>query len=187
MLLRILTIFLAVVACGCSAPFYKEAPEEPRYVHSVGSVPNGRNKLATREFAESASMGHWAGFAKQESETLQKLFVKGKAGSPSLSISAVFLGSDDLLRKVCDPRTLGAKTILFGYDEGRCYALVKISLDAFLKAWKDAALSLGKTEEKVALKIDLDKTITLYKSRKPYKMGVTLPRGKFSRRQRRVQ
>ncbi|MDF1661526.1 MAG: hypothetical protein P1V97_07120 [Planctomycetota bacterium] len=184
-----LTLIL-LSGAACSAPFYREAPRQAGFVHSVGSVPNAKDKLATREFAESASMGHWAAFAKQESATLQGIFENGKAGTATKKTSTSVLGSEDIedmLRKVSDPRVLRAKTILFGYDDGRCYALVKVSLDTFLKAWKEAVLELSKASEKVALQAKLDKTITLYKRRNPYKIGVTLPPGKFSRRQRRVQ
>lgn len=188
MLPRILTLFfVALSGVACSAPFYKEAPRQPGFAHSVGSVPNSKDKIATREFAESASMGHWAAFAEKESATLKSIFERRKGKKVSGKPPMILPNSEAILNEVSDPRLIGAKTILFGYDQGRCYALVKISLDAFLKAWKEAAIKGVKATEKVAVLAKLDKTITLYKGRKPYKIGVTLPQGKFNRRKRRVQ
>lgn len=180
-------ILLSLSVLGCSRPFYKDAPRTPGTAHSVGSVPNTKDKLGTREFAESASLSHWSAFVKQDVVLLRSLYKKSLGNASGTAKSLEFLSTEDVLQACSDARALGAKTLLFGYDEGRCYALVQIPLDPFLKAWRDAVLKAAGKSEKGSLQRRLDATIALYKKRRPYKIGVTLPLGRFSRRNPRVR
>lgn len=180
-------IVLTLGVLGCSRPFYKDAPRTPGTAHSVGSVPNTKDKVGTREFAESASLSHWSAFVKQDVVLLRSLYKKSRGDASGTAKSLDFLSTEDVIQACSDARALGAKTLLFGYEEGRCYALVQIPLDRFLAAWKDAVLNAAGPSDKSLLSPRLDATIALYKKRRPYKVGVTLPLGRFSRRNPRVR